>query len=69
MPSNAWRYTKFKPGKAHLWALTQGGLWLSWFGRMFVANLEDTTVSLPVETGRIVHCKQCLAAVRRKKAA
>lgn len=65
-----WRYLRYRPGKAHLWALDQGGLWWSRCGRMCVLDIFDTTYPLAVENGLILKCKQCIQfEVRGKESA
>lgn len=65
---NDWRFMKFRPGKAHLWALTRGGVWRSLCGGMCVLDLDESTGPLAVGD-ELMKCKRCIPVKPRRKAA
>jgi hypothetical protein len=62
-----WRYVpSYRATQAHLWALTPGGIWRSWCGRMAVIDLAVLTDPLAGDT-RLRKCRLCLPQEQRRK--
>ena len=64
---NDWRYITSRPGKAHLWALTPGGIWRSQCGLAAVLDVFESTLPAPIE-GMILKCRCCIPHERRRNA-
>lgn len=69
---NDWRYNRYHYGKAHLWALTPGGMWRSACGRAAVLDLIGCTDPLDHAHDpdhRIRKCRVYLPQEQRRKEA
>ena len=64
---NDWRYLRARPGAAHLWAMTPGGIWRSRCARVAVLDLFESTVSAPNENGLTLKCRCCIPHEARRK--
>ena len=62
-----WRHFRVRPGAAHLWALTPGGVWRTHCARLCVLDLDETTVPLTVDNLKIRKCRVCLPQEPRRK--
>ncbi len=65
--TNDWRCLRARPGAAHLWAMTPGGIWRSKCGRVTVVNLVEFTNPAPRENGLTLKCRVCIPHEQRRK--
>lgn len=56
---NDWRVYRYRPGSAHLWATTVGGLWRSMCGRLVLQGAV-TTVPITGSARDFCKCKICV---------
>jgi|GEM_PF-2372202 len=66
MTVNTWRHFRVRPGAAHLWALTPGGIWRTHCARLCVLDLDETTAPLAVDNLKIRKCRVCLPQEPRR---
>lgn len=62
-----WRHFRVRPGAAHLWALTPGGVWRTHCARLCVIWIEEATEPLAVDNLKIRKCRVCLPQEPRRK--
>jgi hypothetical protein len=57
---NDWRYQCYRPGVAHLWTQTKGGLMRSACGRLVLRDLNTTVPLLALDALQQPKCRVCI---------
>ena len=61
-----WRHFRVRPGAAHLWVLTPGGVWRTHCARLCVIWIEEATEPLAVGNVKVRKCRLCAQQEQRR---